>query len=257
MRLFRFCLLLTVSLVISTAAQAQTQGAEMARAEVRFSQMDEKLREIQGKLEELDYENRRLREALDRFQQDTGMRLTDLESRPAAAETAAPSEAEIKPAETEPATPAPAAKTDQVLKLPSETPAGGKSKFSTPRELYDHAFRLLNQTQYDEAGKAFENFIATYPSDPLIGNAYYWAGETYYVRQNFTQSADKFRQGYEALPTGPKAGDNLLKLGMALRNMQREKEACVVLKQVIAKFGSVSGSIKNKAEQEKTRAGCA
>ncbi|MBM3618252.1 MAG: tol-pal system protein YbgF, partial [Alphaproteobacteria bacterium] len=146
----------------------------------------------------------------------------------------------------------------QELKAPAAAASTGasKSKFATPREQYDHAFRLLNQTQYDAAGKAFEDFIAAYPGDPLIGNAYYWAGETFYVRQNFTQAADYFRQGYEALPAGPKAGDNLLKLGMALNNLQKSTEACVVLKQVIAKFGSTSGSIKNKAEQERARAGC-
>lgn len=246
MRVLRLALLLAATSAFIPAAHAQQDSAG-ARNEVRFSQMEESLRKIQGRLEELDYENRRLREALDRFQQDTNIRMTDLEARPAG-------EATVTSAET-PAE-APAATQEQTLKTPAATSAGAKPKFATPREQYDHAFRLLNQTQYDEAGKSFESFIATYPGDPLIGNAYYWAGETYYVRQNFTQAADYFRQGYEALPAGPKAGDNLLKLGMALNNLQKSTEACVVLKQVIAKFGSTSGSIKNKAEQERARAGC-
>lgn len=243
MRVLHLAALLALSTAFIPAAHAQ-QSAEGARTEVRFSQMEETLRKVQGRLEELDYENRRLREALDRFQQDTNLRITDLEARPVG-EAAAVAATEEAPAAEEPA-PAP-------VKAAS---SAKQQQFATPREQYDHAFRLLNQTQYDEAGKAFEGFIASYPGDPLIGNAYYWAGETYYVRQNFTQAADYFRQGYEALPAGPKAGDNLLKLGMALNNLQKSTEACVVLKQVIAKFGATSGSIKNKAEQERARAGC-
>lgn len=238
---------LASALLTSAAHAQQPSGTELAQMQVRFSQMDEKMRKIEGRLEELDFENRRLRETLDRFQQDTNLRLTDIESKPStAAPTSAPASEEETPAVSTSQPP-------QNLKVPDS--AGGP-KFNTPREQYDYAFRLLNQTQYAESGAAFESFIKANPKDPLIGNAFYWAGETYYVRQNYVQAADYFRQGYEALPAGPKAGDNLLKLGMALNNLKKNTEACVVLKQVIAKFGATSGSIKNKAEQERTRAGC-
>ena len=75
-----------------------------------------------------------------------------------------------------------------------------------------------------------------HPKDPLVGNAYYWQGETYYIRRDYVNAADSFRQGFEALPTGPKAPDNLLKLAMSLNALNRDKEACVVLGQVISKY---------------------
>lgn len=241
-------------LLLSTPAQAQQNPAnEIARMEVRFTELDEKLRTMQGRIEEVEYENRRMRELLDRYQQDTNLRVTELEN---AKPIVAPTEDAEDDAEEE----APAAKEEKAAEKPAEQPKAENStfdgrRFSNARAHYDYAFGLLNQTQYAKAGEAFEAFIKTYPKDPLIGHAYYWTGETYYVRQNYTQAIDFFRQGFEALPGGPKAGDNLLKLGMALNNLQRSTEACVVLKQVIAKFSN-SPSIKGKAEQERNRAGC-
>lgn len=261
-------LLSTVFVVAQLAAPAYAQdsttelkgglnvGAEFARTEVRFTALEEQLRQLQGKIEEVEFENRRLREKLDLFQQDAELRFSDLESRPTAApaETASASEAkeEKKTVAEEKKAEAPKPTEKQVLKLPDEN----ATEFETSRDHYNHAFRLLNQTQYDEAGASFEDFIKRYPNDPLIGNAFYWAGETYYVRQNYVQSADYFRRGYEALPEGPKAGDNLLKLAMSLGNQKRSTEACVVLKQVSAKFGENSTTLRNKAEAERNRLGC-
>lgn len=256
MRRYAFlpCLGLTLSAILFATAPVYAQdnhlGNELARVEVRFTELDEKLRTMQGRIEEVEYENRRLREVIDRFQQDANMRLTDLEN---AKPIVAPVAEETPSASSDDA--------EEKLVAPVEQPKAEKApavdakKFANARALYDHGFALLNQAQYAKAGEAFESFIKSYPKDPLIGHAFYWAGETYYVRQNYTQAVDYFKQGYEALPAGPKAGDNLLKLGMALNNVKRNTEACVILKQVIAKFGN-SPSIKGKAEQERNRAGC-
>lgn len=254
-----------VSVMLAMPAQAQntpdTNRADIARIDVRFAALEERLRKMQGHIEEVEFENRRLRERLDLFQQDAELRFGELESRGstvATTETSAPTEAPAvapsakveAPAAETPVTATPSDK--QVLRMPSTNTAS----FDSPRDHYNHAFRLLNQTQYDQASASFESFINSYPKDPLIGNAYYWAGETHYVRQSYEQAANYFRRGYETMPTGPKAGDNLLKLAMTLSAMDRNKESCVVLKQVTAKFGSNSTTLRNKSETERSRIGC-
>ena len=261
--LFLSTALISTNLIIAPA-QAQTvpaaneNRAAIARMEVRFSALEERLRQMQGKIEEVDFENRRLREKLDLFQQDAELRFSDLEGGVAPNSSVTPVTPEAAPKPTPTLTPAPqptqaatASPDKQVLRMPDRN-----KNFDTSREHYNYAFRLLNQTQYAEAGESFESFIQNYPSDPLLGNAYYWAGETYYVRQNYVQAADYFRRGYEALPTGPKAGDNLLKLAMSLSALDRNTESCVVLKQVTAKFGGNSSTLRNKSETERNRIGC-
>lgn len=138
---------------------------------------------------------------------------------------------------------------DGQLKPPGEEGSG-------PRELYNSAFKLLNQTKYEEAASQFSDFAQKYPKDPLIGNAYYWLGETHYIRRDYVKAADHFRQGFEALPTGPKAADNLLKLAMSLSAMQKTPEACVVLDQILVKFNKTSSAVTQKAQQERTRIAC-
>ncbi len=219
---------------------------------VRLSQMEEEMRALRGKVEEVEFKNRQLAENFEKFQRDTEFRFNEGKAAASPAATDAPataadtSKTERKPltgnlAESKPETPPAEAKT---------------TEFATPREHYQHAFRLLQQTNYDEASKTFADFIKRHPKDPLIGNAYYWQGETYYIRRDYVQAADHFRQGFEVMPNGQKAGDNLLKLAMSLSALQRDKEACVVLGQVVSRFKKKSPAITEKAEQERQRVGC-
>ena len=233
-----------------------------AQLEVRFSTLEEQMRDLRGKVEESDNRSRKLVESVEKLQRDVDFRFNELAANPSARTPAAPAPAPAATAETgavkslgTTTTPAPKA-----AEAPAPKAATGKedlSSFSTPRELYNYAFRLLNQTQYEEAATAFDAFTKKYPKDPLVGNSYYWKGETYYIRRDYVNSADNFRQGFEALPEGPKAADNLLKLAMSLSALSREKEACIVLGQVVTKFKKSSSNVADKAEQEQKRIACA
>lgn len=224
-----------------------------AQLEVKLSNIEDELRRLRGKNEENEFQIKKLTETVDKLQRDIDMRFSDL-GKPSAA---AHEEPAAKPALADKAKPEekPAATTggDGTLRPPAKE---GSGEFATPRDLYNHAFRLLNQTKYEEAAKAFEEFTRKYSKDPLVGNAYYWTGETYYIRRDYVAAADNFRQGFEALPNGPKAPDNLLKLAMSLDALGRGKEACVVLQQITTKFKKGSTSITEKAEGEQKRLGC-
>lgn len=258
----------------------------------QITMLQEELRNLRGQLEKNDFENRKNAEAIERMQKDVDYRLNALEQTPAMEPAAAPlQESEPEPvAEAPPMIDAESIKKNgssrkiivQQVKEPepvidttteavaTETPDVSTKATSAgdgtlniepksnedPREHYNRAFRLLNQTRYDEAGKAFQNFTKKYPDDPLIGNAYYWLGETRYIQRDYNKAADSFREGFEVLPNGPKAPDNLLKLAMTLRALNRNDDACVVLGQIKVKFKDSSTSLLEKAEQERTRIGC-
>ena len=55
----------------------------------------------------------------------------------------------------------------------------------TPRDQYNYAFSLLRKADYNNAGAAFQEFVKKNPDDPLVSNARYWLGETYYVQTQF------------------------------------------------------------------------
>ena len=58
------------------------------------------------------------------------------------------------------------------------------------------------------------------------------------------------------MPQGPKAPDNLLRLGMTLGVLERQKEACIIFKQLMQKYASQSQAVKRKATHERDKLGC-
>jgi len=121
---------------------------------------------------------------------------------------------------------------------------------------YKHAFSYLMRHDYDTAEAAFREFIDGNGEDPLAGNAMYWLGETYYVREKFSEAAVTFAEGYEKYPASPKTADNLLKLGFSLARLQRSEDACVALAQLSDEFPNASTTIKRRAMTEGKRIGC-
>ncbi len=236
-------------------------GTGSAQLEVRLSAIEDELRNMRGKAEENDFQIKRLSDNMDKMQRDVDMRFSDLNNKPAAA-PAADTKATAPATDTKAVAAAKTAMDDEKSSLDKETPADSAAKtadtgsFATPREHYNYAFHLLNETKYKEAAESFEDFTKKYPKDALIGNAYYWQGETYYIRRDYVNAADMFRQGFEAMPDGPKAADNLLKLAMSLNALKRDKEACVVLEQISTKFVKSSKNVADRAVSEQKRIGC-
>lgn len=253
MKFLRFLFILVVllacvgSMTAKAYAQDETDNTDtnIARLQVKISELEDQIRKLQGTIEQTQYENKQLKAQLDKTNTDMEYRFGELEKKQQAA-AAAPVAVPAEPA-------APDSGTLQPVQSPASTTP--MPSFASPRDHYNYAFRLLNQAKYKESGDAFAAFTKTYPKDPLIGNAWYWLGETYYVNHDYVRAADDFRQGYESMPTGPKAPDNLLKLAMSLNALKKDDEACTVLKQVAAKFGSMN-SMKQRAEQEMNTIGC-
>lgn len=125
-----------------------------------------------------------------------------------------------------------------------------------PTYLYDTAFALLQQGEYDASAKALTQFLGSYADHPLAPNAQYWLGETYYVRNNFEGAAKSFATGYQKYPKSAKAPDNLLKLALSLSNLNKNEEACVTLTQLKSEYPKASSSILRKADEEKERLSC-
>jgi tol-pal system protein YbgF len=121
---------------------------------------------------------------------------------------------------------------------------------------YEAAFNMLVKHDYDRAQEAFAAFVQAHPADPLAGNAQYWLGETYYVRQRYQDAAIAFLEGYQKYPKSPKAADNLLKLGMALAQVGQKAEACTTFGRLQKEFPDAPTNIKRRLVQETERLKC-
>lgn len=126
----------------------------------------------------------------------------------------------------------------------------------TPSELYEQAFMLLREKDYEQASSFFEAFLERYPGHTLAANAKYWLGETYYVRNDYERAARIFAEAYQQYPDGSKGPDSLLKLGMSLAGMGKTEDACLSYMQIKRQYSAGAGPIIARAEQEMKTLGC-
>ncbi len=274
------------------AARAPTVGdnalQQAAQFEVRLSSLEEELRNLVGTLERIDRGVTESRSRLDRLVGDVDFRLNALESQmrtgqqtavtpplaPLAA-TPVPQQAAAAPAPapaTAPPTtvgarpagtqllgvmPADAQGQPQVAAAPppAATPATALPN-GTPKVQYDFAYGLLQQFRIPEAERAFTEFLTRHPSDELSHNARYWLGETYYARGQYQQAAETFLDAYQKAPQGPKAADNMLKLGMSLGRLDRKQEACATLAGLPQLFPTATAAVRDQATAERRRIAC-
>ena len=126
----------------------------------------------------------------------------------------------------------------------------------TPKQRYDYAFSLLQKRDFETAERALRAFLQQHPEDARAGNAYYWLGETYYVRKRYTDAAIIFSDGYERFPEGSKAPDNLLKLGKSLAAVGETAAACKTYSELLGQFPNANTRILENAKGEFGRTGC-
>ncbi|MGH8216139.1 MAG: YbgF trimerization domain-containing protein, partial [Rhodanobacteraceae bacterium] len=161
-----------------TVAWAQDAGQAPAPASnslVLFNQIQDlqaQMRQQQGEIEELQHK-------LQQMQQTSKDQYVDLDSRigrmePAQAATAA--SAPPAAAASANAGPAPPASTAEPLSAADK---------ATVQADYEAAFKSLRDGNYVESSRRFRAFIDQYPQSPLVSNAYYWLGGSYYVTQNY------------------------------------------------------------------------
>ena len=124
-------------------------------------------------------------------------------------------------------------------------------------ESYSLAYGLLlKKRDYVGAEQALRAFIQDYPEHRLAGNAYYWLGETFYVRNNYEGAAKAFAKGYKNFPEGDKAPDNLLKLGLSFRGMGQDDSACHVFRKLAENYPDAPAVFVTRVEQERAEAAC-
>lgn len=249
-------------------------GPALARLGVRITALEQEVRSATGQMESLSHRIQDLSQRLEKMSSDIEYRFGALqaagaglatETPPSSAPSASPPAAPAKPRtlgtlsgseieELPPPSPSPspsAAPATVPEPASAEPPANG-----SPKELYDHAFALLRQTRYDDAEASLKRFLEEYPDDALAPNARYWLGETHYVRGDYATAAAVFLDGYKRTPNGPKAADTLLKLGMALGNLDKKKEACATFGKLLKEFPKMSPALRSTTDRERKKVGC-
>ena len=126
----------------------------------------------------------------------------------------------------------------------------------TPEEQYKFAVSFIKVGDYETAELALREFVDYNPKHQLAGNAQYWYGETFRVRQLYQDAATAYLDGYQKYPKSTKAPVNLLKLGVMLVQIGEKEQGCSMILGVKDQYPKANQSVMQKAEYEKKKFNC-
>ncbi len=121
---------------------------------------------------------------------------------------------------------------------PAGAPGDAAAAEATPRALYDAAYQDLSQGKHSLALMGFQEVLSRFPTSELADNAQYWIGEAHYDQKEYDKALDEFRKVEQAYPTGDKVPAALLKTGLTLQQLGKNKEARRAFESLVERFPS-------------------
>lgn len=233
----------------------------------RLDALEYQVREMTGEIERLTFENRQMRQQLDRLQNPpavlqpaAGAATPSIDNEAAAwmqegLDDTGTGDSSAGVAVVNPDDPY-ASERAAATGVLGGAPGATAMPVSDPNAVYDDARARLLDGDFDGAQAGFESFVNSHGDDPRAGEAWYWLGETFFVRNNFAESADAYIASLRAQPTGERAPDALVRLAASLHGLDRTREACDTLARFGTQFPSASAASRDRASRESVRAGC-
>jgi len=126
----------------------------------------------------------------------------------------------------------------------------------SPKEQYNFALSFMKVGDYETAELALREFIDKNKNDKLAGSAQYWYGETFRIRQLYSDAATAYLDGYQNYPKSKKAPENLLKLGTTMVQLGEKDQGCKMIKGIKKQYPKASQSVLQKAQYEKKKFKC-
>lgn len=143
------------------------------------------------------------------------------------------------PSMTSPATP-PAVIQDPATPFPVAppmSPAIEQPGHSSPGEnLYQKALENFYAQQYQQAQTLWAEFVKGYPQDPLVPNAIFWQGESFFQMQDYANAALTYQQVIEKHSKSNKYKAALLKQGISFFKLKKDQAGKLILQDLIKKY---------------------
>ena len=110
------------------------------------------------------------------------------------------------------------------------------------RAEYQQAFKLLKQSQYDQAIKAFRKFLQAHPDNQYSDNAQYWMAEALYVKRQYEDAIREYNNLVSNYPDSQKVPHGLLKIGYSYQELGKADTAKLWYTDVRQRFPGTTAS---------------
>ncbi len=235
----------------------QSSGGQSNVADlvIQIQQLQQQIAQLQGTIEEQNFQINELKERQKVLYVDMDSRLAELEKNKLANSSNNNNELVVDSAivdngaSSQPVTIAePVVRESVNAELTTSTMNQGNinatSKASDPaiQQQYQAAFNELKAGRFNESARLFEDFIQQHPNHELTDNSYYWLGESYYVTRNYPLALAAFQNLESQFPLSSKLADSLLKIGYTYHELEDYQQAEQALNKVVNSFPNQSVS---------------
>jgi tol-pal system protein YbgF len=241
----------------------------MTKHLLKLNEIEDQFRKLTNKFEEVNFKLDKLSTRVTKIQSDSQLRFSDLEngtnnklnekkvSLPGSAKpqdfgaapgyqsTNLPKEQSINSIES-----AKTVITEEPEKKESLLPN------KSTEEQYEFAVSFMKIGDYETAEFALKEFIEKNQEHDLAGSAQYWYGETFRIRQLYSDAASAYLDGYQNYPKSKKAADNLLKLGITMVQLGEKDQGCKMISGLKKEYPKASKSVLQKAQYEQKKFKC-
>ena len=246
----------------------------LTRHLLKLNEIEDQIREITNKYEEINFKLDKLSNRISKMQADNQIRFNDIEQNSFSPDQKEKLSAKRKklPGTDQPKdlgriSDANLNMTTPIQKTQSIESAGLVVTETAPKpeqllpnkptkEQYDFAVSFIKVGDYETAEFALKEFIDKNKDSSLAGSAQYWYGETFRIRQLYHDAAAAYLDGYQNYPKSKKAPINLLKLGVTLVQLGEKDQGCSMISGVKKEYPKASKSVLQKAEYEKKKFKC-
>ncbi len=220
----------------------------------RIQQLEEALREAEGRNEQLQRELNEANREITRLRGMVGELAgvnQELSTAPAEASQPAPGGAETAPSTLNEAQ---RRATGTLGSMPANA---APPPPSDPGEIYSRAREQLVNGQLAEAEAAFGQFLQHHPDAEQAADARFWFAFTLLARNNYEDAASNFVQYLRDTPQGPRAAEAQVRLGMALIGMGQQRQGCAAFSSLTSRYPNAPRNIRDLATRESRAAQCA
>ena len=241
----------------------------MTKHLLKLNGIEDQFRELTNKFEEVNFKLDKLSTRVTKIQSDSQLRFSDLEN---GTNTISKKKKVSLPGSAKPQDFG-AAPGYEVTNLPKEqsinsiesaqtviTEEAEKKTSLLPNkpaeEQYEFAVSFMKIGDYETAEFALKEFIEKNKDNDLAGSAQYWYGETFRIRQLYSDAATAYLDGYQNYPKSKKAPDNLLKLGITMVQLGEKDQGCKMISGLKKEYPKASKSVLQKAQYEQKKFKC-
>ena len=125
----------------------------------------------------------------------------------------------------------------------------------TAEENFNYALDLASQLDFENAEKAFKEFLKKHKESEKVADAQYWLGRVYFAQKKFEEAAIALAEFNSVFPNDPRFQETTLLIAESAVNFAPKDQLCDILKQSLEfmvnpsdKFVKRINILKNKKQ---------